>query len=173
MDENRKEQVALFRFSVIGSLISGELCHGDLKRRIRELADRRYSVPYSHKTHIAPGTIEDWLYDYRQKGFEGLKPKSRSDAGKLRHIDDRTGMEIIEYRRGAPQETAQAYHERPRREGKNPRPLPTLHRLPLSAFACSQSSTTGHRKGTEALLPPFPKRLLAGRRHARTLYPGA
>ncbi|KMQ50741.1 integrase [Chitinispirillum alkaliphilum] len=81
MDENRREQVALFRFSVIGSLISGELCHGELKKRIRELSDRRYIIPHSHKTRIAPGTIEDWLYAYRQKGLEGLKPKHRSDSG--------------------------------------------------------------------------------------------
>jgi len=98
VNENKKEQTALFRFSVIGSLISGELCHGDLKKRIRELSARRYIIPSSRKTRIAPGTIEDWLYAYRQKGFEGLKPKSRSDTGKLRQIDEQTGRAIVDYR---------------------------------------------------------------------------
>ena len=102
MDENKREQIALFRFSVIGSLISGELYHGELKGRIRELGCRRYQIPHSRKTHIAPGTIEDWLYAYREKGFEGLKPKTRSDTGALRQLDGKTGQAIIDYRREHP-----------------------------------------------------------------------
>jgi putative transposase len=99
MDENRREQVALFRFSVIGTLISGELCHGELKKRIRELASRRYHIPHSHKTRIAPGTIEDWLYAYRRNSLEGLKPKHRSDSGALRLIESQSGQAIINYQR--------------------------------------------------------------------------
>lgn len=38
MDEKAREQIAMFRYSVIGSLISGELCHGDLTKQIAELS---------------------------------------------------------------------------------------------------------------------------------------
>ncbi len=55
MDEKARERIALFRFSVIGSLISGELCRGDLSRRIRELSERRYSIPGSRRSRIAAG----------------------------------------------------------------------------------------------------------------------
>ena len=38
MNDTEREQVALFRFGVIGSLVSGELIHGELNQRMRDLA---------------------------------------------------------------------------------------------------------------------------------------
>ncbi len=130
MDESKREQVALFRFSIIGSLISGELCHGDLKKRIRELSSRRYLIPHSRKTRIAQGTIEDWLCTFRQKGFEGLKPKNRSDNGKLRQIDDQIGKEIIDYRRDHPRRPLRLIMEDLTEQKKIPEvlPLSTVYR---------------------------------------------
>ena len=84
MDEKLRERIALFRFSVIGSLISGELMHGELDRRIRELSVRHYSIPNSRRSRVGAGTIEEWFYVYRKHGFEGLKPKSRADSGTIR-----------------------------------------------------------------------------------------
>jgi len=98
MDEKMRELIAIFRHSVIGSLISGELCHGDLTKQIVELSKRRYQIPFSTRTSIGIGTIEDWLYAYRYNGIEGLKPKSRSDQGKIRGVDDETIKIISEYK---------------------------------------------------------------------------
>jgi len=102
MEEKTRERIALFRFSVIGSLISGELCHGDLKRRIRELSQRRYSMPHSNRSRIAYGTIEDWLYAYRAKGIDGLKPKERSDSGSVRKLAHEVADAIIARKKEAP-----------------------------------------------------------------------
>lgn len=90
MDEKTREQIAIFRHSVIGSLIGGELCHGDLTKHIAELSKRKYRIPFSTRTSIGVSTIEDWPYAYRYNGIEGLKPKSRSDQGKIRGVDDET-----------------------------------------------------------------------------------
>lgn len=84
MDEQKRQAIALFRFSVIGPLISGEHFHGEQKKLIRELSQRRYTIPYSPRTHIGYGTIAEWLLNYRKNSFEGLKPKTRSDIGKSR-----------------------------------------------------------------------------------------
>jgi transposase InsO family protein len=84
MDEQQREKVALFRFSVIGALVSGELAYGDLQRLLREMGQRHYSIPFSNRTRISPETIEEWLYAYRRNGFEALKPKPRSDKGTMR-----------------------------------------------------------------------------------------
>jgi transposase InsO family protein len=97
MDEKMRLEIALFRFSVIGVLVSGELTHGELSKKIADLSTRRYSIPYSHRTHIGAGTIEDWLYAYRYNGLEGLKPKNRSDQGCTRMIEALLKT-IIEYR---------------------------------------------------------------------------
>lgn len=102
MDEKFREEIARFRFSVIGTLISGELPHGDLTKHIKELSRRHYCIPYSRRTAIGEGTIEDWLYAYRYNGFEGLKPKTRSDLGKSRGIDETVLKVIIDFREQNP-----------------------------------------------------------------------
>jgi transposase InsO family protein len=102
MDEKTRERIALFRFSVIGSLISGELAWGELKRRIHELGERRYSIPNSRRSRIAAGTIEDWLHEYRASGIDGLKPKARCDSGCVRKLAEDAAAAIIARKQEAP-----------------------------------------------------------------------
>ena len=42
MNEKIREEIAFFRFSVIGSLISGELYNGELTKQIAQLSKRRF-----------------------------------------------------------------------------------------------------------------------------------
>jgi transposase InsO family protein len=86
VNDAQRQNIAMFRFGVIGPLISGELTHGELKSRIRELCSRRYTIPFSHKTSIGFGTIEEWLHKYRKKGMDGLMPGVRADKGTVRAI---------------------------------------------------------------------------------------
>jgi putative transposase len=102
MDEKLREQIGLFRFSVIGSLISGELAHGELNKNIAELSRRRYQIPDSSRTHIGGGTIREWLANYRSRGFEALKPKSRSDAGKLRILGPELAQRLLTMKKEHP-----------------------------------------------------------------------
>jgi len=106
MDSTQREQVALFRFGVIGSLISGELIHGELQQRMRELARRRYTIPHSSRTKIAFGTIEEWYYKYRHFGFEGLKPLPSSDKGKLKIIRPELKETLLSMKRQHPKISA-------------------------------------------------------------------
>jgi len=74
--------VTLFRLSVLGPLVSRErLQHGELKRLIRELADREYDIPGSDRRRIGEKTIEAWYYAWRRGGIEALVPKPRTDRG--------------------------------------------------------------------------------------------
>lgn len=74
--------VALFRYSVLGPLVSrGHLERGELKAIIRELAARPYDIPGSNKSHLAEKTIEAWYYAWRRDDLAGLTPKARSDLG--------------------------------------------------------------------------------------------
>ena len=95
MDEQKRETIALFRFSVIGPLISGECCHGEQKRLIRQLSRKRYSIPFSPRSSIGYGTIAEWLLNYRKKGLKGLKPKTRKDRGQSRAIADEIMEQIL------------------------------------------------------------------------------
>ena len=50
--------VALFRYSVLGALVSrGRLERGELKATIRELAARVYDIPGSRNSHLSEKTM--------------------------------------------------------------------------------------------------------------------
>jgi transposase InsO family protein len=149
MDEKAREQIAMFRYSVIGSLISGELYHGDLTKQIAELSKRRYSIPFSKRSCIGAGTIEDWLYAYRYNGIEGLKPKTRSDQGKLRRVDDETIKMIREYKELHPRMPLRLVINRLNDEKKLPSPaipLSTLYRYLRIHFPRRVIAVTGREQ---------------------------
>lgn len=102
MDEKARERTALFRHSVIGSLISGELAHGELNKAVAQLCHRRYQIPDSVRSHIGAGTIRDWLRAYRRGGIEALKPKSRCDAGKVRVVRPELQQRLIQIKKQHP-----------------------------------------------------------------------
>lgn len=90
MDEPLREKIALFRFSVIGPLINSQLEHGELKKQIRSLSKRKYTIPGTTRRFVGEGTISEWMGKYRDKGFEGLKPKMRRDKGRCRSVPRET-----------------------------------------------------------------------------------
>jgi transposase InsO family protein len=74
--------VALFRYSVLGPLVSrAELQHGELRATLQELAARHYDIPGSRHSRVSEKTIEAWFYAWRRGGIEALTPKARSDRG--------------------------------------------------------------------------------------------
>ena len=53
--------VALFRYSVLGPLVSrSQLPRGELKAALRELAARDYDIPGSRNSRLSEKTIEAW-----------------------------------------------------------------------------------------------------------------
>ncbi len=76
------DPIALFRLSVLGSLVSRErLQRGELQQLIRDLAQRDYAIPGSQRRRLGEKTIEAWYYDWRKDGLSGLTPKIRIDRG--------------------------------------------------------------------------------------------
>jgi len=78
---NSNDPITLFRFSIIGSLITQELQQGELKRELDKLAQRTWFIPNSRRTRLSAKTIEGWYYRYQKQGLEGLAPKPRLDKG--------------------------------------------------------------------------------------------
>jgi hypothetical protein len=81
MDDDRKRAVALFRFGVLGPLVSARLEHGDRRAHFEAAAQRDYVTPDGRIVRISARTIEAWYYDYRRRGLEGLAPDARADSG--------------------------------------------------------------------------------------------
>jgi len=86
MDEEKKTQVALWRFSVLGPLVSARLCHGDRRQLCREAAGKLYEGVNGRLTELSARTVETWYYRWRKGGLAALKPSGRADSGRSRSI---------------------------------------------------------------------------------------
>ena len=99
MDEDRREQIALFRYGVISELVSRPLAAGEKENLLSSLAAKTWAIPGSERTHIGRATVRDWVTLYQRHGLEGLKPSPRSDAGRPRAIPEPVRNRVSEDRR--------------------------------------------------------------------------
>jgi putative transposase len=105
MTEEQKKQVAAFRFGVIHDLVNRmDMDRGEQKRLIREKCSRKWSIPFSQKTHIGRTTILRWMQRYKSSGatIESLYPPERCDQGKSRAVDEETELALVNLRREFP-----------------------------------------------------------------------
>lgn len=88
MTMDQKQQIALFRYSVIAPLETGT-SNPDISNNefFRQAAKKTYTAPDGRPTTIGASTIEKWHRCYKKDGFEGLLPQSRKDEGVSRKLD--------------------------------------------------------------------------------------
>jgi putative transposase len=76
---------ALFRLSVLGSLTSRiDLDRGEVRELIKTQSENHYDIPNSTRSKISFKTIENWYYQWKKYGVQGLEPKQRNDYGVTR-----------------------------------------------------------------------------------------
>jgi putative transposase len=80
MNMQNLEQIAAFRYGLIAPVVSRQspLLPGELKSYLLETSQRDYDAP-SEKERISVRTLERYLAAYRAHGWEGLKPKPRTN----------------------------------------------------------------------------------------------
>jgi putative transposase len=103
--EEQKKQVASFRFGVIHDLLNRmDMDRGEQERLIREKCSRKWSIPFSAKTHIGRTTVLRWMQRYKISGarIESLYPPERCDQGKSRALDEETVLSLVNLRREFP-----------------------------------------------------------------------
>ena len=95
MDQNKRQAVALMRYSAIAPLIAGtQEDYESLRAYYRDVSAKGIKAPDGQIRHYSPGTIQKWHLAYKNAGFDGLLPTGRSDCGVSRKIDDALGEEI-------------------------------------------------------------------------------
>jgi putative transposase len=103
MTEDEKMQVAVFRYSVISDFVNGiGMDRAEKRRLMGDKCERKWQIPFSQKTRISEETIRHWIRLYRQAGLQSLMPKSRSDQGHSRSMDDDTCNGLIILRKEMP-----------------------------------------------------------------------
>ena len=104
MDEQHREEIALFRFGVISDLVCSRLEPGDMARMIERKSRQQWQIPYSGRTRISPSTIRRWIRLYEQSGrrLDSLYPSTRSDRGRSRRVDEETILSLVRLRKEMP-----------------------------------------------------------------------
>ena len=68
-DDELRQAVALFRYGLIADLVHLPPGTAGIRQRLREKAERTYTIPGTRRTRVAAETMRDWLSVYRTGGF--------------------------------------------------------------------------------------------------------
>jgi transposase InsO family protein len=96
MDEKIREEIALFRYGLLAPLLNEQV---DRKDYLAQVSAKKHPVPHLGEKEFSPKTILSWLLTYRRLGFEGLKPKRRSDRGQSRTLSPDQQDHLLALRR--------------------------------------------------------------------------
>lgn len=150
MDENTRDELALFKFSIIAPIINGT-ARCSLKDYIEDVSAKKHNVPGYGLREFSPSAILDWLRDYRKYGFEGLKRRIRKDKGSSRKLSDATITAIRGMKERSPMKTATAIYCEllsHRLLGDPPASLSTVQRL-IKKLDIKQEESQVERKRFE------------------------
>jgi len=131
--KKHSEEVALFRFGVIGDLVHLAPGTKGLYARLREKATIDYRIPGSMRVRIAEETIRGWLRHYRKGGLDALKPRVRRDAGQSHALPREVLDLLLSTKEDKPELSVQFVIKEVLASGKVPKGLSlapsTVHRL--------------------------------------------
>lgn len=148
------DEVALFRFGVIGDLVHLPPGTKGLQARLEEKAEIDYRIPGSRRVRVASETIRDWLKKYRRSGFEALRPQVRADLGQSRVMPRDVADLLLSIKEEKPALSVQLVIREALASGKVveglPLPASTVHRLlsraGLMAKKPGEPSSKDHRR---------------------------
>lgn len=88
MDQDKKHDIALMRYSAISPVITGlQENYSSLDAFYRDASAQGIISPDGSVRHFSPATIERWYRNYKRGGFDALIPEGRADAGRPRKLD--------------------------------------------------------------------------------------
>lgn len=123
MDNETREQIALTRYKLISPVLAEP---GRVQNAyFRTQAAKRHDFPRYGSRQVKVSTFKSWLKAYRERGFEGLKPKNRKDMGRPRKATPLLLDTIRVFCRAYPDITVKKLHEKIAEE--NPAGPPSIH----------------------------------------------
>ena len=118
MDQEKKQAIALMRYSAIAPLITGlSDDYKSLTAFFNNASVKGVIHPDGTIKHYAPGTIEKWYRNYKEGGFDALIPTGRGDRGKPRKLDDDLQEQIRYLKTNYPRMSASAIYRQLRDNG--------------------------------------------------------
>lgn len=109
MNQEKKHDIALMRYSLISPIISGlQEDYPSLEAFYRDASEKGVIAPDGTLKHFAPATIERWYRSYRKGGFDALIPEGRVDEGRPRKLDEDIQEQIRYLKQNYPRMSAAA-----------------------------------------------------------------
>jgi hypothetical protein len=106
MNDDMRNKIALFRYGVLSPLVGRKLRRGERKQTLAKLAEVVWTLPNGSERRFAAPTIGGWLDRYRAGGFEALKPRLRSDRGRVQALTSGQVELVLNMKREDPGRTA-------------------------------------------------------------------
>ena len=122
-DEEKRTQIALFRYGLIAPLLHRPLERGEIVAHLKAIAAQTHQIPYSKRSTVNADSVWRYLARFRKGGFEGLKPQPREDAGRPRRIPEEIVQRAIALREEQPTRSANTIVEILRRDPAVPATL--------------------------------------------------
>ena len=152
--KQHSDEVALFRFGVIGDLVHLAPGTKGLYTRLREKAAIDYKIPGSLRTRVAEETIRGWLRRYRKGDLDALRPRVRADQGQSHALPREVVDLLVSIKDDKPDLSVQLVIRKALASGKVPEGLAlapsTVHRLltraGLMAKKPGEPSSKDHRR---------------------------
>jgi len=111
MDEDLRQKIALFRFSLIAPILNNTFQNKTVKEYLQEICAKKYDSPNGLKKEYTPATIKDWLRLYKLKGIDGLYPRKRNDKGNTRILSKELKELILALKKSNPKRSAKSIYQ--------------------------------------------------------------
>jgi putative transposase len=107
MNDMSPRDIALWRFSILGPLVSARLEYGDRRELFAAASERFYEHPTrGRKVRVSARTIENWYYAFKAKGIAGLEPQPRADKNVTTAVSPQLAELIIRAKTAKPKRSA-------------------------------------------------------------------
>lgn len=147
--------LALWKLSILGPLVSARLEHGDRRAWFLETSERLHQRPDGRLVKLSPRTIEGWYYVYRQGGLAALGRQVRKDRGRTRALGIEVADLVLRAKREKPRRSIRRIIrmlERARVVGRGELSRSSVHRL-LAAHGISSRPQRGPTAERRSFLP--------------------
>ena len=141
--------MGMFRFGVISPLLSES--DEPLRARFERIAAEVRALPNGTLRQFSPATIEDWYYDYKNYGLQGLINPSRSDKGRI-SVSEEIIAAVDEFLKAKPKMKGMNIIHRLDERGLRPEGRPsdsTIHRYLRRVRPLFTETKTKERKAFE------------------------
>jgi len=157
-DSDLDDRIAVFRHGLISRLLPKDLSAEQRRNERRRIVAAEHQIPGTTRTHVAEGTLREWMRAWHRGGFDALKPKRRADEGAARALAPPLAERLLELKEAEPTRPIRECIALARAEGlsRPTRPSPTRPSIVCSSVTGSTAATTRAPRTSASIVAASP-----------------